>query len=238
MIHRLSERDRRTLVMGALTVAGLVVVARGLPAWRRWDADTRASAREMATEAARAESTVRQLPAALDSLQARRGRYVALGRGLLEGGSTAAAGASLASLVSGAAARAGVQIGSVQVRPDSAGAGTFMRIAVRAEGTGDLPAITRMLEMLEGGRTLLAVRELSITQPNPGGPPEQPEALRVELAVEGLALTARAALPRDSAAGPEDAPADSLDSADSTDSADGDPTADVAGAGAGGEVAP
>lgn len=204
MIRRLSDRDRRTIVLGAVTIAAVVLLGRGLPAWRRWDADTRAAAIEMATEAARAQATVEQFPAALDSLQARRARYGALGLGMLDGQSTAAAGASLASLVSGAAARAGVQIGSVQVRPDTAGAGTFMRIVVRAEGAGDLPAITRLLEMLEGGRTLLAVRELSITQPNPGGPAEQPESLRLELTVEGLALTPRAAPPRDSAAGPED----------------------------------
>jgi hypothetical protein len=212
---RISERDRRTLVIGAVVVAAALLLARGVPAWRRWDADAHTSAAARAREAARVESTVRQLPAGLDSLQARRARYVALGRGILDGESTAAAGASLASLVSGAAARAGVRMGSVQVRPDTAGAGTFLRIAVRADATGDLPAITRMLETLEGGRTLLAVRDVSITQPNPGGPAEQPEALRLELTVEGLALAARGTLPRDSAAGPEDARPDEEMDADS-----------------------
>lgn len=204
MIRALSDRDRRTLVGGIAIVLALVLFSRGLPAWRRWDANTRASAAEMAAEAAEAQSTVRRLPASLDSLQARRERYVALGRGILDGESPAAAGASLASLVSGAAARAGVQIGSVQVRPDSAGAGTFMRIAVQADGTGDLPAIVRMLGMLEGGRELLAIRQVSITQPTPGGPAEQAEALRLDLTVDGLALVAPGTLPRDTAAGPED----------------------------------
>lgn len=195
MIPRISDRDRRTLAAGALVIVLLVLLGRGLPAWRRWDADIRASAAEMAAEAARAEQAVRLLPAGLDSLEARRARLVAVGRGALGGGSTAASAAALASLVSGSAARAGVQIGSVQVRPDTASAGTFMRIAVRADGTGDLPAITRMLVLLEGAPELLAVRELSITQPNPGGPAEQPEALRVEVSVEGLALARRDALP-------------------------------------------
>jgi Type II secretion system (T2SS), protein M subtype b len=197
VIERLSPRDRRTLAIGAAVVLALVLVARGLPAWRRWDAGTRASAAEMAAEAARAEQTVRLLPASLDSLQARRTRFIRLGGGVLEGESTAAAGASLAGLVSGAAAQAGVQIGSVQVRPDSASAGTFLRISVRADGTGDLPAITRMLGLLEGAPELLAVREISITQPNPGGPAEQAEALRLELAVEGLAFARPTPLPRD-----------------------------------------
>jgi hypothetical protein len=194
----LSSRDRRTLAIGAGIIILLVLLSRGIPAWRRWDASTRAGAAEMATEAARAESPVRQLPAALDSLQARRGRFVTLGRGVLDGGSAAAAGASLASLVSGAAARSGVQLGSVQVRPDTSGAGAFLRIVVQADGTGDLPAITRLLALLEGGPELLAVRGVSLTQPNPGGPAEQPEALRVELTVEGLALAGPLA-PRDTA---------------------------------------
>ena len=197
---QISDRDRRTLVTGIGVIVLLVLLSRGLPAWRRWDADTRASAAEMATEAARAEQTVRLLPASLDSLEARRARFVALGNGVLEGESTAASGAALASLVSGAAARAGVQIGSVQVRPDTASAGTFMRISVRADGTGDLPAITRLLAMLEGAPELLAVRALSITQPAPGGPAEQPEALRLELSVEGLALARAGEMPRDTAA--------------------------------------
>lgn len=200
MTGRLSHRDRRTLAIGAGLVAALVLLGRGLPAWRGWDAETRASAAQKAAEAVQTEAAVRLLPASLDSLQARRARYVALGGALLDGESTAAAGASLASLVSGAAARAGVQIGSVQVRPDTAGAGTFMRITVQADGTGDLPAITRLLEALEGGRELLAVRQLSITQPNPGGAAEQPEALRLDLQVEGLALAKPGTLPRRTAA--------------------------------------
>jgi hypothetical protein len=194
-MRSLSPGDRRTLWMGIGVILLLVLLGRGIPAWRRWDADARGSAAEMAAEAARAESETRRLPVSLDSLQARRARYAALGGGILPGESTAAAGASLAALVSGAAARAGVQIGSVQVRPDTAGAGTFMRISVQADGTGDLPAVTRMLVMLEGGRELLAVRQLSITQPNPGGPAELPESLRLDITVEGMALAAPGTLP-------------------------------------------
>jgi hypothetical protein len=194
-MDRLSPRDRRTLARGAAVVALVLLLGRGVPAWRRWDAGARAAAAEMAAEAAEAVQTVRLLPASLDSLEARNARLVALGEGVLGGESPAAAGAALASLVSGAAARAGVQLGSLQVRPDTASAGTLMRISVRADGTGDLPAITRMLALLEGGPELLAIRELSLTQPSPGGPGEQPEALRVELSVQGLALLRPGGLP-------------------------------------------
>lgn len=197
MIGRLSPGDRRTLAGGAAVIALLVLLARGLPAWRGWDAAASASAAEMAAEATEAERTVRVFPAALDSLEARRGRLVEVGRGVLEGGSTAAAGAELASLVSGAATRAGVQIGAVQLRADTAAAGTFRRVAVRVDGSGDLPGIVRLLALLEGGAELLAVRELSINQPHAGGPPENPETLRLEMTVEALALTRGARVPAD-----------------------------------------
>ncbi|WP_420127345.1 type II secretion system protein GspM [Longimicrobium sp.] len=196
MIPALSGRDRRTLAAGAIVILVLVVLSRGVPAWRRWDAGVRASAAEMAAEAARAEQTVRLLPASLDSLEARRGRFVTVGGGVLEGESAAASGAALASLVSGAAGRAGVQMGSVQLHSDTASAGTFLRIGVRADATGDLPALTRMLALLEGAPELLAVREIAITQPIPGGPAEQAEALRMEITVQGLALVRRDGLPR------------------------------------------
>lgn len=204
MTGQLSPRDRRTLVLGAAVIALLVLLARGLPALRRWDAYARASAADMATEAARSESAVRSLAQGLDSLHARKARFIALGAGVLEGGSSAAAGASLASVLSGAAARAGVRMGSLQVRADTASAGTFIRVSVRADGTGDLPAITRMLGLLEGGPELLAIREIAITQPNPGGPAEAPETLRLELVVEGLALARPARVLRASASADED----------------------------------
>lgn len=210
MIRALSGRDRRTLTVGAIVIVLLVLLGRGIPAWRRWDAEVRASAARMAAEAARAEQTVRLLPASLDSLEARRARFIAVGGGALDGGTAAASGAALASLVSGAAARAGVQVGSVQVRPDTASAGTFMRIGVRADGVGDLPAITRMLALLEGAPELLAVRELAITQPLPGGPAEQAEALRMEIAVQGLALVRREGLPRPRVGTGEESAADTV----------------------------
>jgi hypothetical protein len=188
MMAGMSERDRRVLVAGGAVILLILLLGRGIPAWRRWDEGVRAEAEGRMEAAARAEAAVRDLPAGLDSLEARRERFLALGGSLLEGESPAAAGAALAGLLSGTAARAGVQLGSVQVRPDTAAAGAFLRVWVRADATGDLPSITRMLTLLEGAPERLRVRELSITQPSPGGPAEQPEALRVEVAVEGLAL--------------------------------------------------
>lgn len=184
----LSRRDRRTLLLGGAVVALVLLAFRGVPAWRRWDADARASGTELVTATARAQADVRSLPALADSVAAREKRLVALAPLVLDGSTPAAAGASLASLVSGAAARANVALGTVQLQPDTATTGTFVGVTVRGDATGDLPGIARMLALLEGGPELLAVREVSITQPEPGGPADRVETLRLEFAVQGLAL--------------------------------------------------
>lgn len=216
MMGGLSPRDRRVLGGGAGAVLLILVLGRGIPAWRRWDADTRASAGELIAEARAAEARSAGLPAALDSLQARRARFVDVGASVLPGASPAAAGASLAGLVSGAASRAGTVLGSVSVVPDTTGGGIFVRVTVRGDATGDLPSITRMLAMLEGDPHRLILRELAITQPNPGGPPEMPESLRVEFSVQGLAMRPGAESPVPGAAAPAvaDSAADAADSLD------------------------
>ncbi|MGH7621613.1 MAG: hypothetical protein ACREMU_04680, partial [Gemmatimonadaceae bacterium] len=56
----LSPRDRRTLVIGAGTVFGLVLLARGLPALRAWESSRLAEAR----------STTRQLLAVREGFAA------------------------------------------------------------------------------------------------------------------------------------------------------------------------
>ena len=183
----ISGRDRRVLSFGLAVIGLLLLVGRGIPAWRRWDADARASAAELAVEEERAAAAARALPALRDSAAARRERLVALAPAVLDGESAASAGAALASLVSGAAAKAGVQIGAVQLsRPDSAARTVFTRVRVRTDATGDLPGLLRFLQALEGGPALLAVREWSVSQPNAGGPATLPETLRLELTVEGL----------------------------------------------------
>jgi hypothetical protein len=183
----ISTRDRRVLAFGAAAISLLLLVGRGIPAWSRWDADARASAVELRAEAAGADAAVRSLPALRDSAAARSERLVDLAPAIVAGESVASAGASLASLVSGAAAKAGVQLGAVQLsQPDSAARTVFTRLRVRTDATGDLPSLLRFLQALEGGPTLLAVREWSISQPNAGGPADRPEQLRLELSVEGL----------------------------------------------------
>lgn len=184
----LSHRDRRVLTVGTVVIASLVLGARGIPAWLRWQREARLAARETTTDLVRARATLHDEPIVHDSLAARDKRLVALASAFLSGDTPAAAGATLASLVSGAAATADVRVSAVQVRADSASHEAFTRVAVRASVTGDVHGLTQFLFALERGPILLAVRALSITQPAPSAPATQVEALQADVLIEGLTL--------------------------------------------------
>ena len=198
VLHAMSRRDRRALSLGALAIIGTLAVARGVPALRHWSATSVASAREVVAEDQRAQLSVSGARTLEDTMTARSERFVALAPALLDGKSAATAGATLASIVSGAAAASDAKLGSVQLRADTAtrdssGAArrAFTRVTVRASLTADVRGLSRFLLALERGLTLLSIDELSITQPEPGADGTRPEMLQVEIAVAGLALTGR-----------------------------------------------
>lgn len=196
MSARLSPRDRRVLMIGVATCLMLVAGIRGVPALVSWTRAARDNAAQLRAEVVRASNGVASGHATRDSAAARNARYLALTPRLLAGETTAGAGGSLASLVTGAAAAANVRLGSVQIRADTVRGATFTAVTLRADLTGDISGLTSMLAALERGHTLLAVRELSITQPEPASGDDRPEALRADIVVESLMLTPRRGPPR------------------------------------------
>ena len=177
------------LAIGVIACIALVGGARGVPAVVRWTHETRAIAAQRGAESAQAERSVVTAAMTRDSLAARYARYLALAPRLLDGETTAGAGGALALLVSGAAATSSVRLGSVQIRADTTKAGVFTPVSVRADLTGDIQGLSTLLATLERGQTLLSVRELSISQPEPSAGDDRVEALRAELVVEGLMLS-------------------------------------------------
>lgn len=184
---RLSARDRRALAVGVASIGALIALSRGLPPLVRWQQERRASAQELARELARAETSIARMQRDRDSLAARNARYLALAPMLLPERTGAASTAALAAMVSGAGAGAGVAMGAVQPLPDTV-RGVFRQVGVRADATGDVRGVAKLLEALERGPTRLAIRRLTIAQPAPGAPATQPEALHLQLDVYGLAL--------------------------------------------------
>jgi hypothetical protein len=186
----ISSRDRLTLLVGVSVVASLVVLSKGVPAWRDWVAEARAGAIEQTRAATNADFALAQAKATRDTLVARNARYVALAPALVAGNTPAEASATLASLVSSAASVAGVKLGAVQLRAlaDTGARRAFVRIGVHADVVGDIAGVTALLSALEHGAVRLRVRDLTVTQPDAVAPGDRVEALRAELTVEGLAM--------------------------------------------------
>jgi hypothetical protein len=186
-----SGRDRRALGIGLLAVGCIGGLGRGLPALQRWDEGARATAAESMRELRSLEVGAGLLAVMADSLAARRQRVDVLSSMVLDGSTPAEAGAVLADVVADAADEAGALVGAVHVRPDSSYRAGLARVAVRLSATSDVTGLAELLQDLEGGELLLAVRELTVTQPEPAAPNGTPEALRFELLVEGLAMDPR-----------------------------------------------
>ena len=186
MNMRMSVRDRRALTIGAAAIVGLTVLGRGLPALLSWERREAAIAEKRGADLALARVQITRARMVQDSARAHGARIVALAPLLLGGDSPATASATLAGILSGAAARANVRVGALQLHADTATRGPFVRVGVRGEVTGDIAGVTAMLASLERGPTMLAIRELSITQPEPAVASDHMEALHVELMVEGL----------------------------------------------------
>lgn len=186
-----TRRERRVLVAGAAGVVMIVACARGVPAWLAWQRGANARAAELGTRVIQVRRAVASARATQDSLVHRSGRLDALTSRLIAGDTPAAAAATLAALLSDTAEGAAVRVNSLQVRPDSVGRATFTRVAVRVDATGDVDGLTQFLLALETDSTVLVVRELSITQPDPAAPSDRAEALRAEVLVEALAVIQR-----------------------------------------------
>jgi hypothetical protein len=184
----LSPRERRVIAAGAIVLVVGLLVGRVAPAWAAWVADERERAILARGRLAAARNAIANLAAERDTLMTRNGRYLAIAPALLAGSSVQAAGVALASVVSGAAASAGLDVGALQLAADTTSGGVFARVSVRGDLRGDVAGVTDFLLALERQSVLLAIRRFAVSQPDPGAASDRPEALRLEVTVEGLTL--------------------------------------------------
>jgi hypothetical protein len=181
----LSSRDRRVLIAGATVIGLLLIVGRALPAWRRWQEGARAKADSAAGSLAGEEAVLHAERAIRDSLASRRHRLDLLAPAWMEGDSPTAGGAALAALVSSAATRADLTIGTINIIADSIRGETFVPVRVRATAIGDIHGIAALLTTIDRGPARLVVRALSIQSTDPAAATDRPELLHAELLVEG-----------------------------------------------------
>ena len=182
-----SARDRRTATLGITVVGSLIGLSRGVPALASWERTRVAEASDAMARLSSARAKSRMLSILRDSLRARQGRLAAADSAMLTGASSAAAAAELASLLDEAGRAARLKITAIQLRADSAAHGSITRVAVRVAGTTDVRGLASFLHSIEGNDTPLAIQELVVSQPEPTAPDGKPEALRIDVVVEGLA---------------------------------------------------
>jgi hypothetical protein len=192
----LSNRDRRALLLGALTLSSILIAARGMPLWRESAVQSLAAADGAITHAILAASLAQRGDEIRSTLEARRASYLSLAPMLIAGETVAMAAAALASQVSRFAMEAGVDVGMMATQVDSTGAGSFATVTVVASGAGDVASLASVLESIQRARQVIVVRELAVDQPEPEAASDSPEQLRITLRVSGLALrNARGARP-------------------------------------------
>ena len=197
-LPRLSDRDRRTLVRGGVSIAAVLILGKGVPAYRGWVRDTAQARTEELADETRATALIAAVPSLRDSLRARSTRALALAPAILDGNNPAAAAATLASLIGDAATDADVSLGALEPRSDArsgvnGSSATAPRghvlapVSVHGTLTGDVVGVSQFLSDLEHGPQLLSVRDLTISQSDPGAGSNEMETLHAEFTVVGLA---------------------------------------------------
>jgi len=185
----MTSRDRRTLILGAGAIAGLLAGAKGAPRVVGWQHDRAIASARANQLLASASIDPRELRTARDSLAARRGRLAVIDSALPVAATASEAVARLASTLGDLADSCSVRVSAIQLRPDSATSNGITEVSARLNGVADVAGLASLLHAIAASKNPLVVRELSVTAPEPSAPPSRAEALRLDLLVAGLART-------------------------------------------------
>ncbi|HEV8446140.1 MAG TPA: GspMb/PilO family protein [Gemmatimonadaceae bacterium] len=182
----MTSRDRRTLIVGAGVIASLFAATKGAPAVAAWERDRAAASLRANQLVVAASVDPRELRAARDSLGARRARLEAIDSLVPTALGASEAVARLASTLEDLADSCSVRVSSIQLRSDSVTSNGFTEVSVRLNGVADVAGLASLLHAIAISKNPLAVRELSVTAPDPMAPSSKAEALRLDVLVSGL----------------------------------------------------
>lgn len=188
ILPEMTNRDRRALAVGAVSIAAMIAFVKVVPSLRRWN--DRLELRQVLLT--RQVSAARQLlghdRAMRDSLSARSRALEGVEVGLLRAESKSAAEAALASLVSATAAAAGVKIDALALDAD-VDDGVEL-VTVSGGATGDIAGVAQFISALEAERARLALRSMSIRPSDVATVDTRAESLRLEFTVQAQVRTA------------------------------------------------
>lgn len=179
-------RDRRTLTIGAVIIATMFALSRGVPRYRTWRAVALMNVEHETAALAHLEASAARVDRTAGALAKTQSGLTALDSLLLSGTSASSVATSLTAAISEAAEGAEVQLGSIQVHRDSAARTKLAHVTARATVSGDIGGLALFLESLEVGPPMLAVREWSISGGSETIATNQRAVLRLDVVVEGL----------------------------------------------------
>ena len=195
LLPAMSDRDRRALAAGATCIVFMVAVGRALPAERKWQAGAEIRAALLSREVADARAVLSREKTTRDSVAARASMLKAVERDLLRAESKASGEATLAALVSAAAASSGITIDALALAADGSDVGPLQYVSVTGDATGDIQSLAAFLTAMERASARVAFRALSITQSDAGAPDTRAENLRLEFTVQAQVISASRARP-------------------------------------------
>jgi hypothetical protein len=182
----LGARDRRAAAIGLISCTLILGLGRGLPILREWESGLLAEAAEKELNVSRAESLALLEPQLRTGAARADSMLTDVASLAFTGETPSQGGATLAALLTVFCDSAVVSVGAMSYRADSAFQRGFAKAQVRMTVTSDLEGLVDMLEMMEGSRRVLAIRELNVNQSVPVTATEAGTALRIELVVEAL----------------------------------------------------
>ena len=191
----MSDRDRRALAAGATCIVLTVMLGTVIPAERRWQAHAEIRAALLSRELAEARAVLSREIATRDSVVARVRMLQTVERDLVRVESKSSGEATLAALVSTAAASSGIKVDALALDADGVDAGPLEYVSVTGDATGDIQSLAAFLTAMERASARVAFRALSITQSDAGAPDTRAENLRLEFTVQAQVISASRARP-------------------------------------------
>ena len=190
MIASAPSRDRRTLVLGAVTVAVILLLGRGLPALRIWEREQRAAFEEASLMLSRLEGAQRTLLASRTSDRSRVREESDLRAQAFDAASHAEAASQAVQYFSGLARFSGVQVQVASPVIPAAPPNNAAAFTIRLSLVGSSRALFDLLREIEVGPKRVAIKRLAVTQPDAGADASVAESLRIEIEVSALYVRA------------------------------------------------
>jgi hypothetical protein len=177
-----------TLLTGVTAISVLLYASRGAPALREWRAHRSTSRDTLRERVAFVRAARQQLAALRDSVTARRTQLARLSAHTIAAPTASAASAMLGALVERLAEGANVKVSSLELRADTVARAAGTSLSVRLSAEGDVVGLETCLVAVERDQQPMSVRELNVSQSDPGAPDDRAEVLRFDFTIESLAV--------------------------------------------------